>query len=87
MTGQFVEAVDHRLIRHGFILGHPQQGFLATHQGQSAAIEPFALAQQFAGILQQRGTVFGQPGLTAAAALEQSDAEVRFEHCNGITDG
>ncbi|MNN21599.1 hypothetical protein D3C81_1349280 [compost metagenome] len=52
MTGQFVEAVDHRLIRHGFILRHPQQGFLATHQGQSAAIEPFALAQQLAGIRQ-----------------------------------
>ncbi|MNE24917.1 hypothetical protein D3C81_237840 [compost metagenome] len=41
---QFVEAVDHRLIRHGFVLRDPQQGLLPAHQGQGAAIQAFALA-------------------------------------------
>ena len=86
-AGQFVEAVDHRLIRHGFVLGNPQQGFLATHQRERPAIQAFALTQQFTGIFQQGRTVFGQPGLAAAAALEQGDAKVGFQQRDGIAYG
>ncbi|MNE61341.1 hypothetical protein D3C80_1565490 [compost metagenome] len=86
VAGQLVEAVDHRLIGHRFVLGYPQQGFLAAHEGQCPAIEALALAQQLAGIFQQRAAAFGQLGLPAAAALEQHHAKVRFEQGDCTAD-
>ncbi|MNE96760.1 hypothetical protein D3C80_1950040 [compost metagenome] len=77
-AGQLVQAVDDGLIRHRLVLGDPQQGFLPAHQGQGAPVQALALAQQFTGVLQQRGAVFGQLGLAAAAAFEQGYAQVRL---------
>ncbi|MCY1456328.1 hypothetical protein D9M71_735400 [compost metagenome] len=76
---QLIQAVDHRLIRHGLVLGHSQLRLLPPHQRQRPAIEPLALAQQLAGILQQGSAGLGQPRLATTAALEQGDAQVSFK--------
>jgi hypothetical protein len=74
-----LRAFDHRLVGHGLILGQAQAGFLAAHQRQRPAIEALALAQHFPRLFQQRRAGFGQARLAAAAALEQADAQVRFQ--------
>jgi hypothetical protein len=81
-----LRAFDHRLVGHGLILGQAQAGFLAAHHRQRPAIEALALAQHFPRLFQQHRAGFGQARLAAAAALEQADAQVRFQQGDRVAD-
>ncbi|MCY1173491.1 hypothetical protein D9M73_136530 [compost metagenome] len=76
---QGLEAFNDRLIRHRLILRHAQSCLLAAHHRQRPAIEPFALAQHFPRFVQQSRAGFSEFRLTAAAAVEQADAQVFFQ--------
>ncbi|MCY1515983.1 hypothetical protein D9M68_505890 [compost metagenome] len=68
---QGLQAGQHRLIRHGFILGQAQARLFAFRQPQGLAIQALALPQDFPGLLQQGHARRRQARLTAAAAVEQ----------------
>ncbi|MNY47306.1 hypothetical protein D3C86_1825670 [compost metagenome] len=50
--GQGLEAVEHRLVGHGLVLGQAQAHFLTAHQSQRPSLQALALAQHLARLFQ-----------------------------------